>query len=103
MQDCQIPSKEILPDPVRIKIHEESCDFDCIKQKATAKAGEVGESPELLSWFDKKRGVYSPNDECCVEGEPNWLAYALAKKADLCVDVNNEEYVFMFRDSKTAH
>jgi hypothetical protein len=34
-----------------------------------------------------------------VEGEPDWLAYALANDADLAVDVNDEQYVFVFRKS----
>jgi electron transfer flavoprotein alpha/beta subunit len=29
--------------------------------------------------------------------ETNWLAYALAKGADLAIDVNDEQYVFVFR------
>ncbi len=98
-QDCQIPTLSMLPNPIRIKISDESCDFECAKKKAVSKAMAYDNSPELLSWYDKKRHIYSPNDECCVEGEPNWLAFALAKNADLTIDINNEEYVFVFRKS----
>lgn len=99
MQDCQIPTLSMLPNPIRIQIGDMGCDFECVKQKAISRAMSYGGSPELLSWYDRKRKAHFPDDECCVEGEPNWLAYALAKNADLAVDVNDEEYVFIFRKS----
>jgi hypothetical protein len=99
MENCQIPTLSMLPNPIIIKVSGEACDFECVKQKAVSKARAFASSPELLSWYDRKRQVYSPNDECCVEGEPNWLAYALARDADLAIDVNDEEYVFVFRKS----
>ena len=99
MENCQIPTLSMLPNPITIKITNEACDFECVKRKAVSKAMAFAGSPELLSWYDRRRQVYYPNDECCVEGEPNWLAYALAKSADLAIDVNDEEFVFVFRKS----
>ncbi len=87
----------MLPNPIPMKIAGEQCNFECVKKKVVSKAMAFAREPELLSWYDGKRQVYAPNDECCVEGEPNWLAYALAKGADLAIDVNDEEYVFLFR------
>jgi len=100
MEDCQRPTLSMLPNPIVLKIADEGCEFECVKQKAVSKARAFSVSPELLSWYDRKRQVYAPNDECCVEGEPNWLASALAKGADLAVDVNDEEYVFVFLKSE---
>ncbi len=87
----------MLPNPIRIQITEPDCDFECVKRKVVSKAMAYTSSPELLGWYDRKGQIYFPNDECCVEGEPNWLAFALAKNADLSIDVNDEEYVFVFR------
>ncbi len=100
MEQCQIPKPDMLPNPVRLKIDDETCDFDCAREKAIAQATVFDKSPRLLSWYDAKRKLYAPNDECCVPGEPNWLAYALARKADFSVDVNDEEYVFVFKGSQ---
>jgi hypothetical protein len=99
MENCQRPTLSMLPTPIPMKVTDEHCDFDCIKQRAVSKAMAFASSPELLRWYDAKRQVYAPNDKCCVEGEPNWLASALAKDADLAIDVNGEQYVFVFRKS----
>ncbi len=100
MENCQVPTLSMLPNPIIMKIADEGCDFECAKQKALSKAMAFSGSPELLGWYDGNRRVYDPDDECCVEGEPNWLAYALAKDADLAIDVNDEQYVFVFRKSE---
>jgi hypothetical protein len=51
----------------------------------------------LLSWFDKKNGRYSPYDvECCGEGKPSWVEYAKSRGGNLTIDINNEDYVFVF-------
>lgn len=97
MQECQVPTADMLPNPIRIQA--ESCDFDCAKEKAFSEAADQDNSPKLVSWFDKKHQKYVPEGECCVEGEPAWLVYGLARQADLCVDINNEEFVFLFRRS----
>jgi hypothetical protein len=51
----------------------------------------------LLSWFDKKSGRYSPHEaECCPEGKPSWVEYARSRGGSLTIDINDEEFVFVF-------
>jgi len=101
MEACEIPSGDIrLPNVVHLGISDPQCDFDCAREAAIAEARLYDDAPELLTWFDKKRQSFYPIDECCVEGEPSWLAYATAKGADLTVDVNHEDYLFLFRSSR---
>lgn len=100
MLSCEIPSLGMFEtDVVHLDIDEARCDLECAREAAIQKATAYDNSPQLISWFDKRSQSYFPSDECCVEGEPSWLAYGLAHGADLTVDVNDEDYVFMFRKS----
>ena len=100
MQACEIPSEDLLaPAVVEIEITDPQCDFDCAREVAMIEARSYDNAPRLVSWFDRKRESFFPQGECCVEGEPSWLAYGAARGADLTVDVNHEDYVFMFRTS----
>ena len=100
MEACEIPREDMLPLPVvHLKIKGENCDFGCIREAAINRAREYGSEPQLLSWFDRKGGYHSQLDECCVEGEPSWIAYAKARNANLSVDVNHEDYVFIFHQT----
>jgi hypothetical protein len=51
----------------------------------------------LLAWFDRQAGRYSPNIICCGEDKPTWLTYAESRGGDLVIDLNGEEYVFVYR------
>lgn len=104
MEACEIPREEILPRPVaRLKIEDENCAFECAKEAAIDLAEKYGANSQLLSWFDKKGQIHSQLDECCVEGQPSWIAYAEARDANLTVDVNQEDYVFIFHQLRAAH
>ncbi len=101
METCEIPREEMLPAPVvRLSVDDPSCDFDCVRHVAIAEAKKYGKEPELASWLDKRGGRHSQGDECCVEGEPTWLAYAEARRANLTIDINHGDYIFMFHQSE---
>ena len=100
METCEIPREELLPPPVvHMQIGEEGCDLGCARDAATSMARKYGKEPQLLSWFDRKGQTHSLDGECCVEGEPSWIASAEARKANLTVDVDGGKYVFIFRQS----
>jgi hypothetical protein len=104
MEACEIPREDMLPRPVaRLKIEDKNCAFDCVKEAAVDLAEKYGANTRLLSWFDKKGQAHSQIDECCDEGQPSWVAYAEAHDANLTVDVNQEDYVFIFHQSRIAH
>jgi hypothetical protein len=104
METCEIPREDMLPRPVaRLKIQDENCAFECVKEAALDLAEKYGAETRLLSWFDKRGRAHSQMDECCVDGQPSWIAYAEAHGANLTVDVNNEDYVLIFHQTRTAH
>jgi hypothetical protein len=93
---CERPEFYMLPNPVHLNINGE---LDFLKAKRIAKdqAKSYYGDAMLLSWFDKKGGRYSPYDvECCAEGKPSWVEYAKSRGGNLTIDINEEDYVFVF-------
>jgi hypothetical protein len=98
MTQCPIPlTREMLQDPVDLLIQDPALDFARAKQRADRRARELCGNPMLLAWFDRRTGQFSPNLVCCGEDKPTWLLYAESRGGDLIIDINREEYVFVYR------
>jgi hypothetical protein len=99
MERCEIPREDTLPNPVHLKLEEPGLDFERAKKAAKNLAKSYSGDAMLLSWFDRKAGRYSPHEvECCKDGEPpSWVEYARSRGGNLTIDINHEEYVFVFR------
>jgi hypothetical protein len=95
---CVRISRSLLTDPIDLRVSEKDLDLKRARQLAEEKAKEVSGSPMLLAWYDGKRGKYSPDVECCGEEKPAWLIYAESRGGSITVDINDEEYVFVFYD-----
>jgi len=80
-----------------IEIQALVADFAAAHRLAVAKAASITADPLLVAWYDRRRGRSSPQIEGCQEEIPAWLAYARSRRADLIIDLNQEEYVFCFR------
>jgi hypothetical protein len=96
MLACERPDKNMLPNPVHLRTDG---DLDFMKAQNIAKdqAKAYYSEPMLLSWFDKKNGRYSPHEaECCVEGKPSWVEYARSRGGNLTIDINDDDFVFVF-------
>ena len=84
-------SKETL----KLNIDDPGFDFLTAKQMAKDSAAERCEFPMILSWKNGKTGESYPNYECGVEDRPFWIRYAEGRGANLTIDFNDGEYVFM--------
>ena len=80
---------------LNLNIEDEGFDFLQAKDIAKEKAFERCDFPMILSWKNGKTGESYPNYECGVEGRPFWIRYAEGRGANLTVDFNGGEYVFM--------
>ncbi len=101
MQACEIPKGDMLPNPVYVLVDKTGLDFRHARDAASYLAKEFYLEPMLLSWFDKNAGKYSPQDvTCCTEDKPGWVEYARTRGGNFTVDINHEEYVFIFRGGK---
>lgn len=98
MQAFEIPKGDTLPNPVYLVLDKAELDFEGAQDAASNLAKKLYWEPMLLGWFDKNAGKYSPQDiTCCTEGKPDWVEYARSRGGNFTVDINYEEYVFIFR------
>jgi hypothetical protein len=97
MKNCMHFSRKILDNPLNVSTAD-SLDFYAAKSIANKKAKERSSRPMLLSWFDKKSLRSSADQVCCVCQKPTWLVYAETRGGHITVNVNNEEYIFVYRD-----
>jgi len=101
MRGCEIPTGPALPNPVYLQMGRS--DFEGALKVAKDTARSYCTDPMLLSWYDRAKGMYSPHEaECCAEGKPSWVTYAKSRGGNLTVDINHEDYVFIFR-GKQSH
>jgi hypothetical protein len=86
----------MLKDPIRIQVDDEALDFARAKQLADEEAKKVTADPMLLAWYNAKTGDFSPQVTCCGEDKPTWLIYAESRGGTICIDINEEEFVFVY-------
>ena len=72
-------------------------EFDFTQAKILAKetAFEKCDHPMILSWKNAKTGESYPDYECGVNDRPFWIRYAEGRGANLVIDFNDGEYIFM--------
>jgi hypothetical protein len=97
MTTCPTLTREMLPNPVDLRLEDAALDFARAKQAADRKARDFSDEPTLLAWHDRAAGRSSPNIVCCREDLPTWLVYALSRGGDLIIDINDEAFVFVYR------
>ena len=97
MNECVALTKDMLKDPIRIQVDDEALDFARAKQLADEEAKKVTADPMLLAWYNAKTGDFSPQVTCCGEDKPTWLIYAESRGGIICIDINEEEFVFVYR------
>ncbi|HKK90029.1 MAG TPA: AF1514 family protein [Desulfobacteraceae bacterium] len=80
---------------IRETIQDPDLDFqqakNAAKKIALAKSGNC----MVLSWKNGKTGSFFPKRECGTENKPAWIHYAETRGANLTVDINDGDYVFM--------
>ncbi len=70
-------------------------DFETAKTVAKKLAAEKSPNSMILSWKNGKTGDFYPKRECGTENKPAWIYYAETRGADLIIDINEGEFVFM--------
>jgi hypothetical protein len=98
MTTCRTVTKAALTDPIDVRIDEVKLDFGAARLIADQKVMEIADEPMLMGWYDSHSGRFSPDVECCSEHKPGWIVYAESRGATITIDINNEEYVFIYGD-----
>ena len=97
MMDCKHITRDMLTHPVMVTVDDNPLDFSGARAVADRKARELSSDPMLVAWFDRSSGRFSPDVICCDRDKPSWLVYAESRGADIEVDINNEDYVFVYK------
>jgi len=83
-------------DHIKIRIDDQDLDFVKAKEIAKQQAKELCDEPMLLSWYQGSTGESYPNLECGRGDMPAWILYAASRGANMTVDINNGQYIFIY-------
>ena len=92
----------MLREPFEVKTEEDIPDLKSARLVADQKALEVADEPMLLAWYESRSGRFSPDVTCCSEEKPGWLVYAESRGGTIVIDLNEEQYVFVYMDMGAA-
>jgi len=81
---------------IELKSDKPDLDFEAAKDLAKQKAEEICADPMLLSWYQGQTSESYPNLECGPGDKPAWIVYAESRGADLTIDINEGQYVFIY-------
>ena len=80
-----------------IQMEETPADFETAWQMARKKAREISPDAMMVSWRNAQTGEFHPDVDCGGgDDRPVWISSAEAKGADLTIDFNDGEFVFLF-------
>jgi hypothetical protein len=95
MVECHPFRKDMLKNPIQVTA-DDGMDFPRAKALADQEARKVTAEPILLAWYNGKTGDFLPQVMCCGEDKPAWLIYAESRGGNICIDINNEEFIFIY-------
>jgi hypothetical protein len=80
-----------------LSITGEYIDFDSARDAALALVSVEIAEPMLISWCDRERNIHSPSClKCEIKGKPGWDVYGLNHGGRFRVNINNEQYIFIY-------
>ena len=98
MKACEIPNSEMFSKAIHLHTAGKELTLEEARNTAYERARTYHSDPMLLSWLERKSGSYFPRDiECCEDGKPSWVKYARSRGGDLTIDINGEDYIFIFK------
>lgn len=81
---------------IKMTIDDPNLDYVQAHALAKEKAREFGDDPMLLAWRQGRTGKTFPDVECGRDGKPGWILYAESRGADLAIDINDGDFIFIF-------
>ena len=83
---------------LQLQLDQECLEFETAREAAEKLISDRITDPMLIAWFDGKKGEEHPEVPEC-QHKPGWLTYAEGHGGKLRVDINGEEYSFIFADA----
>ncbi len=81
---------------VSLRVADRDLDFEKAANLARARAREINKDAMMLAWFNRRSGEGFPDYDCGPSDKPPWRVFAEARGANLTVDVNDGDYIFMY-------
>ena len=94
---AKAPLKYHLINPVKIKTEQPDLDFMAAQSMADEKVKSLCPDHMLVSWYNATTGESFPDADCGGSGNPGWLDHARSRNCDMTVDINDEQFVFIYR------
>jgi hypothetical protein len=92
LEDVKFPGETFL------YIDDPDVNFEWAQHVAFERVKKYDSDPMLVGWYDRKKGKVSPSESCeDKESEPGWVRYAKSHGGNLTVNVNDGEYIFIYR------
>jgi len=82
-------------DTVNIEASETVLDYARAKKLAEIEAENILQEPMIIAWYDRKKNEEHPHVPEC-QHKPGWIAYAEGHEGKLQVNINKDEYCFIF-------
>ena len=80
---------------IKETVDDANLNFQQAEALAKKIAQKKGNSCMILSWKNGKTGEFYPTRECGTQKTPAWIYYAQVRGANLTININDGEYVFM--------
>ncbi len=84
------------PETVWVRVADRDLDFEEASDLARTRAREINKDAMMLAWFNRRSGKGFPDYDCGAGDKPPWRVFAEARGANLTVDVNDGDYIFMY-------
>ena len=86
-----------LINPVKIKTYSAELDFISAQGLADKKVESLSSASILISWYNATTGESYPDVKSRCAGKPGWLSHAELCNCDMTVDINDEQFVFIYQ------
>lgn len=88
------------PGETFLNIDDPDLDFERARNAALERVRTYDADPMLVGWYDRNSGKDSPSEGCeGEESDPGWVSYAKAHGGNLTVNVNDGEFLFIYRSA----
>jgi hypothetical protein len=91
------PLKYHLINPIKMRVDASELDLNAAQAIADEKVLSLSAQVRLVAWYQGRDGsFYPPDDEGRSQDKPSWIVFAEHCGADMTVDINDEQYVFVY-------
>ncbi len=81
---------------IEVRVQGMALDYPVARTLANTLAKKAAGEMMLVAWFDGKNNVGYPQVQECTGDKPGWRAYAESHGANLEVNINGGEFIFVF-------